>query len=103
MPGLLKPAAKCPKCHTPIVAIVRTTHAYGEGVTAEYFHKKGWDGRTRISKRARRKTRCKVFYADPATIAELETAPTPASRYGLTEERKRLAGIAWAIKRHYRL
>jgi hypothetical protein len=35
--------------------------------------------------------------------AELETAPTPTSQYELTEERKRLAGIAWAVKRHYGL
>lgn len=44
-----------------------------------------------------------VLEAHRFVTAKLETAPTPVSRYELTEERKRLAEIAWAIKRHYRL
>jgi hypothetical protein len=44
---------------------------------------------------------CKQAHA--TATAMLETAPTPASQYSLTEERKRLAGIAWAIKRAYGL
>jgi hypothetical protein len=55
------------------VGIVCTAHAFGAGVTVEYFHEKGWDGRTRISKRARRKTRCKVFYADTSTSSKQDT------------------------------
>jgi hypothetical protein len=72
MPGELKRNAACPKCHTPLTAIVRTSHAYNTGTTVEYFHEKGYDGRTRISPKARRKMRCKVFYRDSATIPNLD-------------------------------
>lgn len=72
MPGLLKKNARCPKCRTPLVAIVRTRHAHDGGETVEYFHEKGYDGRDQISPKARRKMRCKVFYADPATVPDLD-------------------------------
>lgn len=71
MPGLLKKGAQCPKCDTPVVAVVRTHAAGSGGVTAEYFHEKGWDGQDRISSKARRKTRCKVFYADVKDLPDL--------------------------------
>lgn len=70
MPGLLKPDAQCPKCQTPLVAVMRAQNA--EGLTVEYFHEKGWDGRDQISLKARRKLRCKVFYADPSTAPDLD-------------------------------
>ncbi len=73
MPGLLRRGALCPKCHTPLVAIVRTLHAFKEGLTVEYFHQKGYDGRMRIAPKARRKMRCKVLYSDPATAPDLDS------------------------------
>lgn len=52
MPGLIKPNAVCPKCDTPIIAIVRLTNS--AGVEAEYFHE-------RLVGETRRKRRCKIF------------------------------------------
>ena len=63
MPGLLPANACCPKCNTPIEAIVRTTDA--EGVTAEYFH-------VRPSWKARRRRRCVVNFDTPLSDQEQE-------------------------------
>lgn len=72
MPSLLKKGARCPRCSTPLVAIVRTQHPYGQGTTAEYFHEKGWDGQDQISPKVRRKMRCKVFYPDGVALPDLD-------------------------------
>jgi hypothetical protein len=64
MPGLLQKNARCPKCSTPLVAIIRTWNS--QGVTAEYCHDKGIDG----TPRPRRKRRCKVYYSEPLTKAQ---------------------------------
>jgi len=52
MPGLIKPGAVCPKCDTPIIAIMRLTNS--RGVEAEYIH-------DRLPGEARRKRLCKLF------------------------------------------
>ena len=63
MPGTLPKNARCPSCRTPILGVVRTSNL--QGVTVEYFHEKGWHGRQRISPKARRIRRCKIFYRHP--------------------------------------
>ena len=62
MPGQLKPSARCPWCHTPLLAIFDTSTK--QSVTREYFHQKGYDGRDQISPKARRKRRCVAVFVD---------------------------------------
>jgi hypothetical protein len=78
MPGLLKKNALCPKCHTPLEAIVSTRHGSNGGETVEYFHQKGYRGRKKLSWKTWRKVRCKVFYEDPATAPDLDQHRTAA-------------------------
>jgi hypothetical protein len=61
MPGRLPDNACCPKCSTPIEAIMRLTNS--DGVTAEYFHslERG---------RARRRRRCVVIFDAPLSDQE---------------------------------
>ena len=61
MPGRLSDNARCPKCTTPIEAIVRTTNS--DGVTAEYFHERP-PGKTR------RRRRCVVAFDAPLSDQE---------------------------------
>jgi uncharacterized protein with PIN domain len=57
MPGLLADNARCPKCNTPLEAIVRTSDS--DGVTAEYFHvRPSWKARRR---RRRGYVRCALI------------------------------------------
>jgi hypothetical protein len=67
MPGQLQHNAACPCCETPLEAIVDTSNT--AGMTREYFHQKGFDGRDAVSMKCRRKKRCVRRYTDHAEAA----------------------------------
>ena len=84
MPGELKRSARCPKCRTPIIALIDTTNS--EGVTRELFHVRYNNGR--------RKRRCLIRYSDYETACverrKLETRPKVSNKKEhLSESRDR--------------
>ena len=75
MPGELKRSARCPKCKTPIIALIDTTFL---GKTLrELIHAKPLDG-------SRRKRRCELTFSDFETAQrerrKLETRPKVSAK-----------------------
>jgi hypothetical protein len=75
MPGELKSSARCPKCKTPIIALIDTTYP-GGFVERILIHTKPGN--------ARRKYRCRIRYDDFKTAQrerrKLETRPKVSTK-----------------------
>ena len=75
MPGELKRSARCPKCKTPIIALIDTS--YQGKVERELIHAKPRNG-------SRRKRSCLLKYSDFETAQrerrKLETRPKVSNK-----------------------
>ena len=63
MPGMLKPAAKCPRCGAPLIAVINTTNR--REITREYYHDREPD-------RKRRRPKCTRVFRLPVEDLEAD-------------------------------